>query len=163
MLQRKRTRPSLLIRASGNRRCKSRRKDACRCTEGCENAVNAGLEIDGSLPEHLLFRRFTDGTAVVLDLLDSDNERDLILKSDEEIFFTLPGRGHFATDEKPPKKYETVSEIAPWKDWLTILPAMASITSVVSFYLSVPFVSRVTSFPISALMGTYSFMSESAA
>ncbi len=98
-----------------------------------------------------------------LDLLDSDNERDLILKSDEEIFFTLPGRVHFSTDEKPPKKYETVSEIAPWKDWLTILSAMASITSVVSFYLSVPFVSRVTSFPISALMGTYSFMSESAA
>ncbi len=41
-----------------------------------------------------------------LDLLDSDNERDLILKSDEEIFFTLPGRGHFATDEKPPKKIQ---------------------------------------------------------
>ncbi len=71
------------------------------------------FEPDGSLPEHLLFRRFTDGTAVALDLRDSDESRDLILKADEETPFTLPGRGHFATDENPPRKYETVSEIKP--------------------------------------------------
>lgn len=56
-----------------------------------------------------------------------------------------------------------VSAAVTWKGWLSVLPAMASMMSVVSFYLGIPFVSRVVSFPISALMGTYSFMSGSAA
>lgn len=45
-----------------------------------------------------------------------------------------------------------VSAVVTWKGWLSLLPTMASMLSVVSFFLGVPFVSRIASFPISALI-----------
>lgn len=42
-----------------------------------------------------------------------------------------------------------------WKTWFSILPMIASITSIISFWIGNPKVSRILSFPISACMLTY--------
>ena len=44
-----------------------------------------------------------------------------------------------------------------WEDMTSLLPAAASVTSVVGFFLSIPPLSRILSFPISICMGIYSF------
>ena len=55
------------------------------------------------------------------------------------------------------------SAAVTWKGWLSLLPTMASMLSVVSFYLGIPLVSQIASLPISALMGSYDFISGSVA
>lgn len=53
------------------------------------------------------------------------------------------------------------SAIITWENALSILPCMASVMSVVGFYLSIPKLSRILAFPISFCMGFYSFSSGS--
>jgi hypothetical protein len=54
-----------------------------------------------------------------------------------------------------------ISSVVTWKSMFSVLPAVASILSVVSFYISKPHTSRVLSLPISACMFTYSSVSGS--
>ena len=48
-----------------------------------------------------------------------------------------------------------------WSGWFSVLPAMASFLSVISFWQQKPRVSRLLALPISACMVTYSIMSNS--
>ena len=47
------------------------------------------------------------------------------------------------------------SSILTWKNIYSLLPAIASITGVFSFYFSIPLVSRILAFPIAICMGLY--------
>lgn len=52
-------------------------------------------EKDGELAENVFVRRFESGEAIVLDLDDSDESRELIFEKDgEKTLFTLSGRGY---------------------------------------------------------------------
>lgn len=51
-----------------------------------------------------------------------------------------------------------VSAIFTWKSWFSILPMIASIVSVVSFWIGRPKISRILSFPISACMLSYDLL-----
>ena len=48
-----------------------------------------------------------------------------------------------------------------WKNIFSAFPAIASILSVISFYMANPQISRIMSFPISSCMFTYSLISNS--
>lgn len=56
-----------------------------------------------------------------------------------------------------------LSSILTWKGCASFLPACASILSVVSFARSEPRLTRLLCFPISLCMGSYSFLTGSAA
>ena len=56
-----------------------------------------------------------------------------------------------------------VAAALTWRDFSSILPSVASVTSVVGFFLSIPSLSRILSFPISLCMGIYSFTNGSTA
>ena len=47
------------------------------------------------------------------------------------------------------------SSILTWNNIYSLLPAIASITGVFSFYFSIPLVSRILAFPIAICMGLY--------
>ncbi|MBR5444590.1 MAG: hypothetical protein IKV57_00610 [Clostridia bacterium] len=52
-------------------------------------------ETDGTVPDDLFWREFTDGSAVILDLKDTGIPRNLILRQDgTDTAILLPGRGH---------------------------------------------------------------------
>ena len=77
------------------------------------------LNADGTYPAELFFREFTDGTAVILDLSDSESPRTLLYAEEgkEAVRFTLGGRGHLVLREgmpfPVPRVYETVSSVKP--------------------------------------------------
>mgnify|MGYP005795012949 FL=1 len=54
-----------------------------------------------------------------------------------------------------------LSAVITWNGCVSLLPSAASVTSVVSFYLGIPCVSRITAFPISICMGIYSALNGS--
>lgn len=51
-----------------------------------------------------------------------------------------------------------ISAIITWKSWFSILPMVASIVSVISFWIGKPKTSRILSFPISACMLSYDLL-----
>lgn len=55
------------------------------------------------------------------------------------------------------------SAVLTWENALSALPAAASVTSVIGFFISIPSLSRVLSFPISLCMGIYSYTNGSIA
>lgn len=68
----------------------------------------------GKLPEHLLVRRYTDGSSVVLDLIDSEDGRELVLDSgDTKVPFYLCGRGHWCVGSEAPQKTELMRKLSP--------------------------------------------------
>lgn len=75
------------------------------------------LTSDGMYPDDLLFREFTDGTAVILDLSDSESPRSLLFAEAGKPAegFTLGGRGHLVFRQgmpfPAPRIYETVSSL----------------------------------------------------
>jgi len=72
------------------------------------------LDADGNLPENIHLRRYTDGSAVVLDLSDSEEARDLFLHDGSAVTaFRLRGRGHWVVGTEAPRAYETVAELSP--------------------------------------------------
>lgn len=54
-----------------------------------------------------------------------------------------------------------VSAAVSWKGFFSILPTIASVISVISFYQGDPKITRILSFPISMCMGTYCFFVKS--
>ena len=48
-----------------------------------------------------------------------------------------------------------ICSIVTWKNVYSILPALASITAVFSFYFAIPMLSRILAFPVSTCMGLY--------
>ena len=53
------------------------------------------------------------------------------------------------------------SAFLTWKNWFSLLPATASLLSVISFGQKKPRNTKLLAFPISLCMGTYSFMNGS--
>lgn len=51
-----------------------------------------------------------------------------------------------------------ISAIITWKNWYSILPMIASIVSIISFWIGKPKISRILSFPISACMLSYDLL-----
>ena len=51
-----------------------------------------------------------------------------------------------------------ISAIITWKSWFSILPMLASIVSVISFWIGKPKTSRLLSFPISGCMLSYDLL-----
>ena len=47
------------------------------------------------------------------------------------------------------------SAVITWQSFYSLLPAIASIIAVISYYIAIPKLTRRFSFPISVLMGTY--------
>lgn len=76
------------------------------------NIVNSRVtERDGTLPEHLLVRRYKDGSIVVVDLRDSEESRELTLQTGNGMTeFTLNGRGHWVAGSKPKLEGKLISE-----------------------------------------------------
>lgn len=54
-----------------------------------------------------------------------------------------------------------ISAVVTWKSIFSLLPSVASVLSVISFYIANPGISRIMSFPISACMFSYSLVSGS--
>ncbi|MBQ8509735.1 MAG: hypothetical protein IJ493_07505 [Clostridia bacterium] len=71
-------------------------------------------ETDGSRPNNLFLRQFTDGSAVILDLENSDTPRRLIIRDgDSSTEILLPGRGHYVLGSAVPTAHETLCELSP--------------------------------------------------
>ena len=51
-----------------------------------------------------------------------------------------------------------ISAIITWKSWFSVLPMIASIVSIISFWIGKPKTSRILSFPISACMLSYDLL-----
>ncbi len=72
------------------------------------------LDENGEKPDDLFLRLFTDGSAVVLDLRDSNETRPLKLMRDGSVTaIDLPGRGHYIAGSPAPKRPETLAELSP--------------------------------------------------
>ncbi|MCQ2433146.1 MAG: hypothetical protein MJ175_11140 [Clostridia bacterium] len=94
-------------------------KDAVEAFAKTHPRARRILQSDGTCPDDLMLREFTDGTSVILDLSDSDESRTLVFAEDGKpaVTFTIGGRGHLVFRQGEsfpvPRVYETISAPSP--------------------------------------------------